>query len=135
MTILWLLFGLGDSAAALDLAVIVHPSVKQSEIRRNTLRAIFGMRMRVWSDDTPIKVFVLPDGDANHAHFCKDVLQVFPHQLRRAWDRGVYSGTGQAPTQVASEAELVALVSETPGAIGYSMRSSIDDQVDELPLQ
>lgn len=118
-----------------DTAVIVNPSVAQTEVSRNTLRAIFGMRMRAWSDDQPIRVFVLPDDDPLHTGFCKGVLQVFAHQMRQAWDRGVFSGTGQAPTVVSSMEELVQKVAATEGAIGYAMGSSIDDQVVELDVR
>lgn len=123
------------SANGSTTTVIVNPSVTQTSLNRNTLRAIFGMRMRNWSDNQPIRVFVLPDDDPLHAGFCKGVLQVFAHQMRQAWDRGVFSGTGQAPTVVRSEEELIQQVAATEGAIGYAMGSSIDDQVVELDVR
>ena len=36
-----------------------------------------------------------------------------------AWDRLVFSGTGQAPDTVTSTEEMLARVASTPGAIGY----------------
>ena len=99
--------------------VIAHSSVSQQEIPRNTLRAIFGMRLHVWSDGRAIKVFVLRDEDPVHIQFSKTILHMFPYQLRRAWDRQVYSGTGQAPNEVASIEEMREKVAHTPGAIGY----------------
>lgn len=108
---------------------IVNPEVPQHELALSTVRAIFGMRLRTWSDGTPIQVLVLPDADPAHAAFAKRVLQVFPNQLRSAWDRLVYSGTGQAPTQVGSQQEMRAKVATTPGAIGYLTQGMIDDSV------
>ncbi len=99
--------------------VVVHSSVKQESISRNTLRAIFGMRHRKWPDGFPIKVFVLRDDASLHISFSKSILYIFPYQLRRAWDRQVYSGTGQAPNEVESIEEMRKKIADTPGAIGY----------------
>jgi hypothetical protein len=99
--------------------VYVNPEVSRAPDDRQTLRAIFSMRLRLWPDGSPITVFVLPPTDPVHVRFCKEVLGVFPHQLQRAWDRLVYSGTGQAPVEVDSLEEMEQRVRETPGAIGY----------------
>jgi hypothetical protein len=77
------------------------------------------MHMSQWPDGKPIKVFVLPSDDAVHISFAKGVLHIFPHQLKRSWDVLVYSGSGQAPTEVDSPEEMLKKVSSTPGAIGY----------------
>ncbi|MCO6412443.1 MAG: hypothetical protein J5I92_06835 [Thiogranum sp.] len=99
--------------------VYVNPGVSQVPDDRQTLRAIFSMRLRQWPDGTPVTVFVLPTTHPVHVDFCKEVLGVFPHQLQRAWDRLVYSGTGQAPVEVDSLEEMRQRVQETPGAVGY----------------
>ncbi|MDY6853712.1 MAG: substrate-binding domain-containing protein [Thermodesulfobacteriota bacterium] len=99
--------------------IIVNSGVEKNAISKNTLCAIFGMRLRTWSDGTPIKVFVLSDLNATHKKFCKRKLNVFPHQLRWNWDRLVFSGIGQAPIEVESEEEMQERIASTPGAIGY----------------
>jgi len=99
--------------------LVVHPSVIQQEISRNTLRAIFGMRLRKWPDGRAIKVFVLKDDAPHHIEFSKSILHMFPYQLRRAWDRQVYSGTGQSPNEVTSLKEMLEKLANTPGAVGY----------------
>lgn len=121
----------GNIAAALLLMILinpmilyaqqvyVNPGVSQVPDDRQTLRAIFSMRLRQWPDGTPVTVFVLPTTHPVHVDFCKEVLGVFPHQLQRAWDRLVYSGTGQAPVEVDSLEEMRQRVQETPGAVGY----------------
>ncbi|MGH8473458.1 MAG: hypothetical protein ACREVJ_13600, partial [Gammaproteobacteria bacterium] len=133
------------------MVVAVNPGAPAGEaIARNTLSAIFGMRLRAWEDGTPIRVYVLPDNHAVHVMFCKQILGVFPHQYRTAWDRLVFSGTGQAPLEVGSEEEMRARVAGasgeapvvvdseeemrtrvagTSGAIGYLSRKMIDESV------
>jgi ABC-type phosphate transport system substrate-binding protein len=116
-------------------AVVAHPGVHQQNLSRNAVRAIFGMRLQTWPDGTAIKVFVLPDEASLHKAFSKETLNVFPHQLRSAWDRLVFSGTGQAPSEVASEEEMLARVAGTPGAIGYLTRTKINDTVHVLQIK
>ncbi len=120
-------------AAAVEL--VVNPSVTDTSLTRAKVRAIFNMRLLSWPDGTPIRVFVLKDRDPLHREFSKRVLQVFPYQLRRAWDRRVYSGVGQAPQQVDSVEEMRRRIADTPGAIGYLPEDRIDDSVRKVDLQ
>jgi ABC-type phosphate transport system substrate-binding protein len=108
---------------------VVNPDVQQHSVTQQQLRAIVGMRVRNWSDGSLIHVFVLPDRNPIHIVYSKQVLGMFPHQLRKAWDRQVYSGTGQAPTKVNSVEEMLRKIAETPGAIGYLPEEKIDDSV------
>lgn len=117
------------SSVESDVEVVVNDSVQQQVLSVNTVRAIFGMRLRTWPNGRPIRVFVLYDERPLHAAFCKRVLNIFPHQLRLAWDRLVFSGTGQAPNQVGSEEEMRSRIATTPGAIGYLGETTINDSV------
>ena len=112
--------------------VVVNPNVPAHALSQGPLRAVFSMRQRSWPNGTPIRVFVLPDNHPLHAHFSKQVLEVFPHQLRSIWDRLVFSGTGQAPIQVSSLEEMRTKVASTPGAIGYLSGEMIDRSVRTL---
>lgn len=93
------------------------------------------MRMTQWPDSTPIRVFVLGDKNPIHSEFSKTVLGVFPHQLRRAWNRQIYSGTGQAPIKVKSEAEMILKIESTQGAIGYLPKDQINEQVRSIEIE
>lgn len=84
-----------------------------------TLREIFFMRLTTWPDGSPIRVFVLPDNHPLHIRFAKEVLGVYPFQLRAAWDRLIFSGTGMSPTVVETVEEMRERIQHTPGAIGY----------------
>lgn len=108
---------------------ITHPGVGVNHLSRNLLRSIFGMRLRIWQNGPPIRVFVLPDDAPIHNVFAKQQLNIFPYQLRATWDRLTFTGTGQAPITVQSEDEMYALVASTPGAIGYLSEARIDEHV------
>ncbi|WP_231623515.1 substrate-binding domain-containing protein [Nitrosospira briensis] len=115
--------------------IVTHPGVSEKTISRSTLRAIFGMRLHEWPDGTAIRIFVMPDDAPLHATFAKEALNVFPYQLRAAWDRLVFSGTGQAPNTVSSPQEMLAKVASTPGAIGYLTKSRMDGSVNVLHIK
>ncbi len=97
----------------------MHYETTQWTISRDSLRAIFSMRLQNLEPRIPLTVFVLHSGHPVHDEFSKNVLGVFPYQLQRSWDRGVFSGTGRAPIVVRSEEEMLQRVAQTPGAIGY----------------
>ncbi len=42
----------------------------------------------------PVEVYVFADDDPAHLSFTKRYLRVFPYQLRAAWDRAVFTGSG-----------------------------------------
>ena len=122
--------------AAHGQQIIVNTGVGEESLSLNGIRAIFFMRLVQWpSDGRPIKVFVLPDRDPLHIRFSKSVLDVFPRQLRRSWDRLVFSGTGQAPIEVSDEQQMVDAVSTTPGAVGYLMEVKKDANVRPLAVE
>jgi hypothetical protein len=93
------------------------------------------MRLHAWPDGSAIRVFVLPDDAPLHIAFSKEKLNVFPYQLRLAWDRLVFSGTGQAPDTVNSPEEMLTKVASTPGAIGYLYKSKMDGRVNVLQIK
>ncbi len=110
-------------------------SVPTTPIKRYVMSTIFAMGMTTWPDGSSIRVFVLADNNPTHSNFCKQVLNVFPHQLRAAWDRLVFSGTGQSPIVVSSENEMRERLAATPGAIGYLPKETVNDSVAILPVE
>ncbi|MBV1876721.1 MAG: hypothetical protein KUG79_03665 [Pseudomonadales bacterium] len=98
-------------------------------IPRRTIRAIYSMRMLTWPDGRPLTVFVLPDDHPEHQQFCRNTLGILPFQLRRSWDRLIFSGKGRAPIEVRNMAEMKKSVSATPGAIGYITGVQVDESL------
>ena len=115
--------------------LITHPGVGVNSLSQNEARLYFGMRLNQWPDGQGVKVFVLPDNHPLHERVVKAVLGLYPYQLRRAWDRQIFSGTGQAPVVVSSESELMDRVAKTPGAIGYAPSGSLSPSVRALEIR
>ena len=133
--LLGMLSAIGVARAHEHYEVVVYASVNTRSLPSNSLRAIFGMRQQTWPDGAPIKVFVLADDAPLHDSFCKEKLSAFPYQMRQAWDRLVFSGTGQAPIKVSSSEEMLNKVASTPGAIGYLEKSKISERVNVLQIK
>ncbi len=96
---------------------------------------MFTMRLREWPGQQPVRVFVLKQDNATHITFCKDILNVYPHQLQAGWDRLVYSGTGTAPETLQNEQEMLEAVARTPGAIGYIKEGTPHENVSIVTVQ
>lgn len=126
-----------SNAASSDhgIAVIANQQVNTASLSPTRLKSIFGMRTTTWKNGQPIRVFVLKDNNPLHVRFTKDVLQTYPYNLRRIWERRVYSGTGLAPTVVKSEGEMLKLIAETENSIGYIQHQNIDQNVKVLEIR
>jgi ABC-type phosphate transport system substrate-binding protein len=126
--------GLAEDVATHKPTVIAHSNVTLDSVTKNQLRSFFSMRRQEWPDGTAVKVYVLPDRAPLHQTFSKSHIGLFPYQLRKSWDRLVFSGTGEAPTEVNSIEQMIARVAETEGAIGYITKDSVDPRVKTLKV-
>ncbi|VAW84360.1 hypothetical protein MNBD_GAMMA16-1925 [hydrothermal vent metagenome] len=115
--------------------VITHKDTKVEMLSLSRLRTIFGLKVKYWEDQTPIIVYTSSPVEEEYGTFCKQILGVFPHQLRRAWDRLVYSGRARPPTTVASFKEMLEAVSTTPGAIGYLPRHEFNTTIQKIEIR
>lgn len=107
------------SFAGENVNLVVNRQSAQIELDLGLARLMFTMRTRVWPDGMRVRVFVLPDRHPLHRVFAKKTLALYPRQLRRVWDRNLFSGTGAVPFEVSSVEEMAEKVAATPGAIGY----------------
>jgi len=122
-------------SALAEPVLVAHPLVSVNQLTVNTTRLMFSMQLDQWPDGNRVRVFVLPDDSAIHRAFSKDQLSLYPRQLRRVWDRQLYSGTGQVPETVGSETEMRRKIATTPGAVGYLPSAMIDETVNVLSIR
>lgn len=123
------------SARASEVTILVNPSVKSVELNTGQLRRIFSMRQTTWTDGQPIRVFVF-DSDADaHQALCKQVLQMFPYQIERLWEKLAYSGLGDYPTKVNSRKEMIENLRRYPGSIGYVFSTDTSEGVTPIKVK
>lgn len=107
------------SPVATATEIVVNKTVPTADYSTADIRAIFTMQKRFWPNHRQIKVYILSDSNPFHKDFVKNNLHMFPHQIRRIWDRMTYSGTGAAPIELGSEQEMRDKIADTPDSIGY----------------
>jgi len=130
-----LLTSFSHSHFAAEPQIIINPLLDINNITRSKARSIFSMRLYQWADGTPVVVYVLPDDSSQHRLFVQNILSMFPHQLRRQWDRYTYTGIGQAPIEVTDEQEMIERVNSTLGAIGYIEKGASDAKIRRLNIE
>lgn len=121
--------------AKADTIIVANPDVTENHLPRSTARLLFSLRRTHWRDGRQAQVFVLGDNHPIHREFTRKILQLYPRQLRRVWDRQTYSGTGQAPEVVSSPAEMRNKVATTPGSIGYLPKEMVDESIKPIEVQ
>lgn len=108
-----------QALAAAPVKLIVSEDVDAQSLSKAQLRSIFSMRETRWPNNQRIRVFVLAQKSPIHKAFTQSALGVFPYQLKRIWDKNVFTGIGEEPVVVGDESEMIRQIQATPGAIGY----------------
>lgn len=125
-------FSVAFTSIAKAAEIVVNKSVPNASYSSADIRAVFTMQKRFWSNNRQIKVYTLSDGNPLHKDFVKNKLGMFPHQIRRIWDRITYSGTGTEPIELDSEQEMIDKIANTPNSIGYVTKKPDNDNVRSL---
>jgi ABC-type phosphate transport system substrate-binding protein len=121
------------AGAAAEDTIIVNPALPLAALDDEALKDIYLGRKTAWDDGTRVVVVVLKEG-ISHDHLLQR-LNKSAAQFLTGWKKLVFTGKGTMPELVESEDALVALVSKTPGAIGYIDKGRLKDGVKALPLK
>lgn len=114
--------------------LLVNISTTENKISRKKARLYFSQRITHWPDGTSITLVVLPDSHPAHISFSKKTLGLYPYQLRRAWDRQLFTGTGQAPITVTNEQEARKIIAMTPGSLSYVSGDSQNEKIRQMEV-
>ena len=108
-----------SSLANAGVAVIVNPAVATSSLTVEQVSQLFMGRMKALPDGTVVAPVDLAEGMPVRLQFIERVLGKNEQQLRSYWSRMIFTGKGQPPRSVGSAADVVKMVSSSPGFIGY----------------
>jgi len=121
------IFALGSRALASDVKVIVNPSVHAESIPASELRAVF---LEESSSLAGAHVEpVLAKSGRTHDAFLREYIGLTDYDLQAYYHTLVFTGRGAIPKTLNSDAEVVAYVARTRGAIGYVSADARDDGV------
>jgi ABC-type phosphate transport system substrate-binding protein len=99
--------------------VVVHPDNPSNTLRRDEVSRLFLKKNTQWADGrAAVPVDLVVSAPARDA-FSRDVHRRSPSAIKKYWQQMVFSGQSAPPPEVATEADVLALVRSDPAAIGY----------------
>lgn len=107
------------ASAAADYVVVVNAGVDVATLSRTDASRLFLKATTKWPSGETVKPVDLTKGSAVRESFTKEVLGRSSGAIDQYWTQAVFSGRAVPPPEKRSDAEVVAFVRETPGAIGY----------------
>ena len=106
------------TVAAADVKVIANSSVGASSVSSEELKGVFLATKSSLSDGSHVEPVLLKSGSVHDA-FLRDYVGKSESALETYYRSLVFTGKGSMPKAFATDAEVVAYVEKTRGAIGY----------------
>ena len=123
-----------ESAYAAGVKIIANNSVSASSISADELKSVFLQEKNSLSDGSHVEP-VLEKGGPAHEAFLKQYLDKNDAALQTYYRSLVFTGKGSMPKAVGSDAEVMAYVAKTKGAIGYVSADAAADGVKTLDVK
>jgi TonB family protein len=105
-------------ALAGDIKIIANSNVNATQVSADELKRVFLLETNDLRNGAHVEP-VLRKGGAAHQAFLKDVLDINDEALQLYYRTQVFTGRGSMPRALGSDAECVAYIAKTKGAIGY----------------
>jgi ABC-type phosphate transport system substrate-binding protein len=120
-----LIGGATPSTAADEFVVIVHPSVAGANVRRADLASVFLRKATRWGNAS-VAVPVDQSGtSAVRKAFSDSVLGMPAGTAVQYWQKQMFAANPLRPPAVkGSDAEVIAFVEKTDGAVGYVSKAA-----------
>ncbi len=115
--------------AQAQVAVVAHPGVADASADTGTLVGIYSLDKTRWSDGSPVVPF---DAATSSQDAFYSAIGQSASQIKKVWLRKKLSGEGQPPQSLGSDAEVLAKVASTPGAVGFVSAGAVDGSVKVL---
>jgi len=121
------------NSLAVDVKVIANSSVKGDTISASDLKRLFLREKNSLVDGTHVEPVLAKDGPVHEA-FLQEYLGRTDDDLQTYYRALVFTGRGSMPKVLGSDAEVVAYVARTRGAIGYVSGAASTDGVKTLAI-
>lgn len=120
-------------ASAADVKVIANPSVGAASVSAGDLKDVF-LLDKDSLGGSHVEPVVAKGGSAHEA-FLKEYLGKSDSALQAFYRSLVFTGKGSMPKSLGSDAEVVAYVAKTKGAIGYVSSGAATEGVKTLSVK
>jgi ABC-type phosphate transport system substrate-binding protein len=99
--------------------VIVNNSVTITSLSKKAASDLFLKKTTKWSDGAAVLPVDLVDTSSTRESMSKSVHGKTTAAVKSYWNQQIFSGRDVPPVEKKSDAEVLAFVRSTPGAIGY----------------
>lgn len=114
--------------AQAEVAVIVHPS-NAATLDADAISKLYLGREKSFPGGAAAVPLALSDDAAATAEFNDKILKKPSSQLKAYWSKLIFTGKGTPPKEIASDAEMVKLISSNPNMIGFVDAKAVDGSV------
>ena len=121
-------------AIAEEVVLIVNPDSNITSISVRDAMNIYLGKKSSWSNATTIVPYTHGD-DTITSTFAKAYVKKSAQQLNLYWRKLVFTGKGTPPQKLADSDLMKSAVASNTGAIGYILKSELDDSVTALSVQ
>lgn len=131
-----LAISVSPAPAADDFVVIAHQSVLGTSIHRADLAGVFLRKVPRWGDRTTAVPVDQSATSAVRKAFSESVLRMPVSTVLQYWQKQMFATPPLRPPAVkGSDAEVMAFVGSTPGAVGYvSAGAALTNEVKPLAV-
>jgi len=121
------------SAQAGDVKVIANSSMRENTVSTQELKGVFLEERNALGDGTHVEPVLQKRGLA-HQTFLREFLGKNDEALQTYYRTLIFTGRGSMPKALGSDAEVVAYVAQTRGAIGYVSAGTSAEGVKTLAI-
>jgi ABC-type phosphate transport system substrate-binding protein len=105
---------------------IANANVAETAIAAKDLKSIYLGKESKWADGSRVVIVILGESELSDAYL-KTAAGMSYGQFDKYWKKQVFTGKGKMPDKFDTEAELIAFMAKTPGAIGYVSEEAAKD--------
>jgi ABC-type phosphate transport system substrate-binding protein len=116
-----------------DLVVVVHPE-NGADLSSKKVERIFLGKEKKFSNGKESIPINHDAGQPLRQAFDEQVLGRSTSQISAYWSKLIFTGKGTPPKEVMSDAEVIALIKENKGVIGYIDSASVTADVKVVSL-
>ncbi len=118
-----------------DVVAIVSAKSPLASLHASQVADIFLGKTSRFPDGTLAMPIDQEEDSPVREKFYAQVTGKSPAQVKAHWSKIIFTGRGQPPRQVGSNAEAKRAIAENPNAIGYIDASQVDSSVKVLALR
>ncbi len=119
-----------SSLSFAEILIIANKDVPETALRQQEVQEIFLGKRVQWSNNSRIRFVTVGDSEV-HGMFLKQYVNLSEADWKIYWKRMVFTGRGLPPETIPTEAELIAFVGKTKGALGYVSSDGLPDKTEK----